>query len=139
VDDYVHMVMQQDFTYGLITRITGNQDAGDNAIVYQQVPTLLYGDPVPVVGTKEPRIQNMVVTPNPAASAARVSFTAEKAGNVSVDVFNAMGTLVMTQHTNVASGTATIDLNTAKLNNGIHYVRLNAGYAAGTIKLMIAK
>jgi hypothetical protein len=139
VDDYVHMVMQQDFTYGLITRITGNQDAGDNAIVYQQVPTLLYGDPVPVVGTKEPRIQNMVVTPNPAASAARVSFTAEKAGNVSVDVFNAMGTLVMTQHTNVASGTATIDLNTAKLNNGLHYVRLNAGYAAGTIKLMIAK
>jgi Secretion system C-terminal sorting domain len=139
VDDHIHMIVQQDFTTGLITRITGNQEALDNAIVYQNIPVLLYDEPIPVVRTKEPKIQGLSVAPNPASNFARISLNAENASKVAVEVFNGMGVLVMTQHSSAVAGTVNIDLNTSKLSNGIHYVRVNTGAAAGTIKLMVAK
>jgi hypothetical protein len=49
------------------------------------------------------------------------------------------GQRVMEQNGNGVAGSNTINLNTTALQNGIYFVRLNAGAQSGVVKLTIAK
>ena len=136
VDDKAHIVWQQDFTLGVSLRITGTQPAEDNEIRYLGFPI----DRL-TIGTNEQKlkIKDIAVLPNPAANNALLRFDLVNNAEMSIQVINMAGQRVMEQNGNGVAGSNTINLNTTALQNGIYFVRLNAGAQSGVVKLTIAK
>ncbi|MBX3163261.1 MAG: T9SS type A sorting domain-containing protein [Bacteroidetes bacterium] len=80
--------------------------------------------------------------PNPASSdEVTVNVTAEKAGSLSISVYDVTGKTVAAPVVNgsLISGENKFTINTSELQNGIYFVTLNNANGKGTVKLIVNK
>jgi hypothetical protein len=83
------------------------------------------------------------VSPNPTSQGTVISFTAPKAANVSLDIYNVNGQLVRTVHEGqVESGTHRIawdgnDSNGARVARGVYFCRMAADQFSATEKIVL--
>ena len=76
--------------------------------------------------------------PNPVRDQAVVSFDAENNANVSYQVFDMMGRMVMSQNMGrYAQGTHEVNVNMSDLSSGSYIMRLNAGGASSSVKFIV--
>lgn len=136
VDDKAHIVWQQDFTLGVTLRITGTQPAEDNQILYLGFPVDRF-----IVGANEPKtaINNMKLMPNPASSNTALLFDLKENAEYNISVINMAGQRVMDLNGQAVAGKNALNLNTAALNSGVYFVRVNAGAQSGVVKLNVVK
>ena len=79
---------------------------------------------------------SIALFPNPAGDQVNLAFTMNQTEEVSVRVFNALGSVLYNQRMNV-SGTTNEVINTANFVSGIYFVEITAGGQTVTKKLMI--
>lgn len=78
------------------------------------------------------------VYPNPAASHATISFTLNSSDHISVEVYNLVGTKVVTVLDKIQSaGRHELNLNTSAIPNGSYFLKLKIGEATKIISLRI--
>jgi hypothetical protein len=93
------------------------------------------------VGTEVVAAETMkfVLNPNPADVATQVSFSLDQAASGNIEVLSITGQVVAsTTRAQYGSGVNQISLNTASLNNGLYFVRLNMGERSATRKLVVS-
>jgi hypothetical protein len=81
---------------------------------------------------------DLSVSPNPVAGDAKVNYTLSKSMDVSIDVINILGENVKTiklERQTIGKQEAQIDLE--PLNNGVYFIRLNAGKESGIVKFIV--
>ena len=64
------------------------------------------------------------IYPNPASTVFTIDVTTEKAQVVTVEVYDILGNLVISEKHNVVSGTSTMNTNIEQSNDGMYFVRL---------------
>jgi hypothetical protein len=79
------------------------------------------------------------VSPQPANSLVNISFVAQKAGSIPVEIFNIDGKVLLTKNVSAVEGANQFQLDVSSLSNGIYLVRLQNGEAMETAKLVIQK
>jgi hypothetical protein len=80
------------------------------------------------------------VRPNPASRLATLSFNLTQAGPVRVTTFDAAGRRCATLFSGrMKSGSQTIPLDTRRLANGVYFLRLEAGAATHSTRLVVAR
>jgi hypothetical protein len=135
VDNYAHIVWQQDFTQGVSLRTDGTQPAEDNTINHLEFPANRVSSSV-----KQPNLlQKAAIAPNPASNFAQLSLHLDKAAELNVQVLNIAGQSCQEQNTQGNSGENVLFLNTSTLEKGVYFVRVTAGAQVETLKLMVAK
>ena len=78
--------------------------------------------------------------PNPTSSNTTVEINTQNEMNLSIDVFDAMGQLVMnTQNQSIHSGVNQIQLNTSSLSSGMYFVSIKNEGGERTVKQLIVK
>lgn len=83
---------------------------------------------------------DLAVTPNPAVSAASVTFNLPESSDASVEVYDALGRRVATLANGpLASGEHTLTWDAAQSAPGLYVVRLRAGNAAGVQTLTLSR
>jgi len=95
-----------------------------------------------IVGTTAvtPETFNFNVTPNPAATTTMVNFELDSRENVTIDIYNMVGSLVGQSNLGTtAVGTYTQSINLDNLSAGIYMVSLRAGDKVATQKLVVTK
>lgn len=76
--------------------------------------------------------------PNPVREQASVSFEMEADGNVSYQVYDLMGRMVMSQNMGrFAQGKQQININTSELSAGSYILRLSQGASSATVKFLV--
>ena len=76
--------------------------------------------------------------PNPVRDQASVSFNMEAEGNVSYQVYDLMGRMVMSQNLGrFAEGQQQINVNTSELSAGSYILRLSQGASSATVKFLV--
>ena len=81
---------------------------------------------------------NVSVYPNPVSSQATVSFELKESGNVSYQVFDMTGRMVMNQNMGrIAEGEHQITINAENLSAGSYILRLSQGARTNTVKFMV--
>lgn len=94
-------------------------------------------------GTNVPEISTVTETnvglyPNPVREQAIVSFEVSNDANVSYQVFDMMGRMVMSQNMGrYAQGTHEVNVNMSDLSSGSYIMRLNAGGASSSVKFIV--
>ncbi len=92
------------------------------------------------VGINEYTDTDVVVYPNPMSDAANVSFSLKTNENVSMNVYNVLGKLVLTQGAReYAAGDHTLNINAENLTNGMYYVELIIGANRISNKITVSK
>ncbi|MGZ3853528.1 MAG: T9SS type A sorting domain-containing protein, partial [Flavisolibacter sp.] len=81
----------------------------------------------------------LLVSPNPAASKATLSFGMAVSGSATLSVINQTGAVVVTKTIGVNAGDNSKDLDLSTLANGIYFVRLQANGSSQMVKLVVAK
>ncbi|MGZ3924826.1 MAG: T9SS type A sorting domain-containing protein, partial [Flavisolibacter sp.] len=81
----------------------------------------------------------LLVSPNPAASKATLSFGMAVSGSAMLSVINQTGAVVVTKTIAVNAGDNSKDLDLSTLANGIYFVRLQANGSSQMVKLVVAK
>ncbi|MCB0806391.1 MAG: T9SS type A sorting domain-containing protein, partial [Bacteroidales bacterium] len=136
-DDFLHLNYQYDTEPGLHVR--GDEDPiGENTIGYMQVGK----DEIPI-GVKE--YEQAVfgydvsqVSPNPVSGAARINVNVRKPVNLSLEVTNMMGQVVMVQEKgDVLAGMNTFEINSSLLSNGVYFCTVKAGENSITRKMIV--
>jgi hypothetical protein len=80
-----------------------------------------------------------VLNPNPADVATKVSFSLDQAASGNIEVLSITGQVVAsTTRAQYGSGVNQVSLNTASLNNGLYFVRLNMGERSATRKMVVS-
>lgn len=131
-NNVIHIVCQRDGSPGLTVR--GDEDpAGDNEILYFQIPTSLPGD----LSVEDIKVNNMVaVYPNPAVSNANVSINASAAAEGTLQVIDITGKTVMMSNLNLNAGYNNINIDVQNLSTGIYSVNVSIGKEVYTQKLI---
>ena len=81
---------------------------------------------------------NVSIYPNPVVNQATVSFELKESGNVSYQVFDMTGRMVMNQNMGrIAEGEHQININAENLSSGSYILRLNQGAKNETVKFMV--
>ena len=81
---------------------------------------------------------NVNIYPNPVSSQATLSFDLKESCNVSYQVFDMTGRMVMNQEMGrLAAGEHQININAENLSNGSYILRLNQGAKNETVKFMV--
>jgi hypothetical protein len=107
----------------------------------QSGPAEILYDCFTIVGVNE--IDNNVFTlgdayPNPTNGATDFSLTVKKSGNVTVELFNTVGSKVATIiNKNMIAGEHTFSFDASKLSAGVYYYTVNAGGFRVTKKLVV--
>jgi|GEM_PF-961965 len=79
------------------------------------------------------------VRPNPASRTASLSFALDRAGPVQVTAFDATGRRRAVLHSGIATaGAHTLSVDTRRLANGIYFLRLEAGTARLSTRLVVS-
>ncbi|MDI1356201.1 MAG: T9SS type A sorting domain-containing protein [bacterium] len=85
--------------------------------------------------------QNGLVSlyPNPSSDLTSLKVSAEKAGSISISIYDLTGKLVqkLVENGVVVAGENTFTINTADFNNGIYFVTLNHSGSKETVKLVV--
>ena len=94
------------------------------------------GDDVPEISTvTETKVE---MYPNPVRDQAVVSFDVENDVNVSYQVYDMMGRMVMSQNMGrFAQGTHQVNVNMSDLSSGSYIMRLNAGGVSSSVKFIV--
>jgi len=131
-NNVIHIVCQRDGTPGLSVR--GDEDpAGDNEILYFQIPTSLPAD----LSVEDIKVNNVVsVYPNPAVSNANVSINASAAAEGTLQVIDITGKTVMMSNLNLNAGYNNINIDVQNLSTGIYSVNVSIGKEVYTQKLI---
>ena len=140
VDWNVHLVYQRDLSAGLSVR--GDMDPADeNDIIYLGVGVEDLGITSTIVNTKsiEENVTQLSVSPNPVQNGhTQLNFELAENADVHVEIINALGQQV--KHIDLGernAGTQTHVLYTQNIEAGIYFVRMHAGDAGQTVKLII--
>ena len=81
---------------------------------------------------------NVNIYPNPVSSQATLSFDLKESCNVSYQVFDMSGRMVMNQEMGrLAAGEHQININAENLSNGSYILRLNQGAKNNSVKFMV--
>ena len=81
---------------------------------------------------------NVAIYPNPVSTQATVSFELGESSNVSYQVFDINGRMVMNQNLGrMAEGAHQINVNTENLSTGSYILRLNQGSTNACVKFMV--
>ena len=94
-----------------------------------------------MTGIAEPvsSVSSLNVFPNPASVSSSVSYSLETPSAVSVELYNMVGAKVKTIFSgNQTTGDYEMDIDCAKLQNGIYFVKLSAGKVEKTIMLSVS-
>lgn len=80
------------------------------------------------------------VQPNPATSSTTVTYSVQNTGNVTVELFDAVGQRVQTLvNDNVAAGVYDVQLNAGSLGSGSYIVKVTNGSSVTTSTLTIVR
>ena len=79
------------------------------------------------------------IYPNPAKDDATVELTLNNDATVSVEVYDAVGRLMITNTQDLNAGTSRIALSTAQLASGLYHVKITAGESVTTKQLSVIK
>ncbi|MCB0663340.1 MAG: T9SS type A sorting domain-containing protein, partial [Saprospiraceae bacterium] len=131
VDDFVHIVYQQDFEPG--HSVSGDEDdIAENFIVYTAIPVY------ELTGTKnvvKPSDIGFRAYPNPAYNELNFQLATEISGDVEINVFNATGQLLKTQQQgNVAAGFLNWNMDVSQLPKGLYIARVTIGNTYSSLK-----
>ncbi len=131
VDTHAHVLVQQDGAFGITFRITGNQPAEENNMLYVAFE-------FPTGSSNDPAYQplELQIAPNPAGAQARVSFESETSGTAAVEVFDLYGKMVYNQRNPVGTGAQMLQFMTEQWPAGTYLVRVLNGRQMGTAKLV---
>jgi hypothetical protein len=81
---------------------------------------------------------NVSIYPNPVVNQATVSFELKESGNVSYQVFDMTGRMVMNQNLGrVAEGEHQVNINAENLSAGSYILRLSQGAKTNAVKFMV--
>jgi hypothetical protein len=81
---------------------------------------------------------NVSIYPNPVSSQATISFELNEGSNVSYQVFDMTGRMVMNQNMGrLAEGEHTISINAENLSSGSYILRLSQGAKTNAVKFMV--
>jgi len=131
-NNVIHLVCQRDGAPGLNVR--GDEDpAGDNEILYFQIPTSLPAD----LSVADVQVNNVVgVYPNPAVTDATVTINAGTAAEATLQVIDITGKTVILRNQNVTAGYNAVNLDVQNLSAGIYSVNVTIGKEVYTQKLI---
>ena len=80
------------------------------------------------------------VTPNPAAGLTTINFELNESENVTIELYNVVGSLVsQVELDNLSTGAYTQNLNLDNISAGVYMVSLRAGDKVATQKLVVTK
>ncbi|MDT8393912.1 MAG: T9SS type A sorting domain-containing protein [Bacteroidales bacterium] len=79
------------------------------------------------VGIEEQFMSNISLYPNPAGETLNIEFYSRQSAQLSVQVLNRLGQMVMSNSEYIAAGNNNISLNTSSLNNGYYTIKLMTG------------
>lgn len=130
--DYFHMVSDYDYAH-LAWAGTFN---GEQDVYYTRINPWYVGVDENVSGN-----QLMVTAyPNPSKEMISIRYKLNKRSDVSLSIHNMVGKEVVTKVIyNQDAGSCTERINTAKLANGVYYVRINADGNTSTAKIIVSK
>ena len=81
---------------------------------------------------------NVSLYPNPVSSQATLSFELKESGNVSYQVFDMTGRMVMNQNMGrMNQGSHQVSVNAENLSSGSYILRLSQGAKNETVKFMV--
>lgn len=131
-NNVIHIVCQRDGAPGLNVR--GDEDpAGDNEILYFQIPTSLPEN----LSVADIQQNNVVgVYPNPAVTDATVTINAGTAAEATLQVIDITGKTVILRNQNVTAGYNAVNLDVQNLSAGMYSVNVTIGKDVYTQKLI---
>ena len=75
--------------------------------------------------------------PNPATDVLNMNITLNNNETVVVNMFNALGQIVITETRNLSAGANTVQLNTSNLDAGVYMVSVTAGTGSSTTRVVV--
>ncbi|MEZ4963955.1 MAG: T9SS type A sorting domain-containing protein [Saprospiraceae bacterium] len=133
VSDKLHILYQRDLTPGAAVLKTGTQ-ADESA-------DLVYIGNADAVGINNVAVNNLELSlnPNPVSQGlAQLSFNLDQGGETQVFITDVRGGLVRTvQQGTLSAGPNYVQINTANLQDGVYFVRVQSGNLNGTKKLVV--
>jgi hypothetical protein len=144
VDDYVHIVCEQDLQAGFWVQAEGNST--NNPYLYLKVPKTLFPN-ISVAENPTPRVfaSRLSVAPNPFENSTRVSYELHRAGSAALRIYDASGHLVKTLVSGnlpAGRGSATwTGLNELgnRVAGGIYFARLESSDRVLNQKLVLTR
>ena len=92
------------------------------------------------VGIEEPFMKELALYPNPAGATLSIEYYAEKDADISIQVLNRLGQVVLSRTGKMTTGNNKTVLNTAALPDGMYTVRfLTTGHVMIQEKFIIMK
>ena len=117
----------------IMLRFTGETGFGNNAYVDNVNITT-------AVGVKNLDLSSFTLSPNPTRDIAELRFGLDKAQNIQLNVFNALGVLVQSQDLGqLSSGDHAVSLEAAKLNSGSYRVVLQGSEGVAQTQWIVVK
>ena len=131
VNDKLHLIYQLDPEPGLSIRGDEDPTFVDTYQNYLTFPTFVSNKPVNIA-------KDVMVSPNPANEYANVVVNLESASKVEVNVYDAMGKLVMNNNFGVqTTGYHTYKLNTSSLTSGMYLFTVKVGDSQTSKKVVV--
>ena len=75
--------------------------------------------------------------PNPVSDVLNIEVNASQASEMSINVYNIMGQMVMSQNTNITTGLNTRSISTSELSSGIYFMTIKANGFEDTMKFIV--
>ena len=75
--------------------------------------------------------------PNPTTDVLNIEVNASQASEMSINVYNIMGQMVMSQNTNISTGVNTRSISTSELSSGIYFLTVKANGFENTMKFIV--
>ena len=75
--------------------------------------------------------------PNPTTDVLNIEVNASQASEMSINVYNIMGQMVMSQNTNISTGMNTRSISTSELSSGIYFLTVKANGFENTMKFIV--
>jgi hypothetical protein len=131
MDDKLHLIYQLDPEPGLSVRGDEDPEYLDNYMNYLTFPTFVSTKPADVT-------KDVMVSPNPAIEYTNVQVMLNNASKVEVNVYDAMGKLVMNNNFGEqTSGYHTYKVNTASLTSGMYLFTIKIGDSQTSKKVIV--
>lgn len=79
------------------------------------------------------------IYPNPSQNISTVSYSLKNSADVTLEILNVLGEKVMTlRNVNGQTGENTTSINTAKLSNGVYYLRIKTDNYSDALKMVVS-
>jgi len=136
-DDYLYLTYQVDTEPGLHVR--GDEDPiGLNNINFMKVAKSEIPTGIKEVNNAFGKYDVSEVSPNPVSGAAKINVNVHNTTNLSLEVTNMTGQLVMVvDKGQVTPGMSTIDINSSLLANGVYFCTVKAEGVSVTKKMIV--